>query len=312
MTETQTIQPTNYMRNRIYAVESSLRAAAKLIEPAQSGKKERLAANMFDFGQQPPLVTTLASVPCATTLSALAKPDSGNEGVVAAGETEEQRITASTADFALLAARAVSLVGSFSRRTTLVVPAAYDIEIDVVFRVMQDAAVAGLRRLLERSTAAKQPAVSPALEKPFHAQPSAARLRVDRIAAIQAATGLPMQTLASILQISRPCLYKWIDSGQDITLHGENRERLATIERLAAQWQQRSPAPLGLIAHEPLKNGHTVLELLAKDAINEKAVLAAFDQLVEKLKGKPKSPSQRMADVGFKRRPTHRSLPKDE
>jgi len=141
---------------------------------------------------------------------------------------------------------------------------------------------------------------------------SAAKLRVERLSAIQAAMGLPVQTLADVLRISRPGLYKWLDAKQDITLQADNRQRLALIEQLAKRWREKSNAPLNSIAHEPLANGHTVLEMLTNENVGEAPVVSAFNELVAKLQSKPKSLSQRMVDAGFKRRPSHRSLPADE
>mgnify|MGYP003335351590 CR=1 FL=1 len=42
------------------------------------------------------------------------------------------------------------------------------------------------------------------------------------------------------------------------------------------------------------------------------ALRAAFDELTAKLQAQPKTLSQRLADAGFKRRPSSRSLPSDE
>ena len=145
-----------------------------------------------------------------------------------------------------------------------------------------------------------------------HTPASAAKLRVERLSAIQAAMGLPVRVLAEVLHISRPGLYKWLDAQQDRLLQADNRQRLAVIEQLAKQWRARSNAPLSSVAHEPLASGHTVLEMLTAKDVDEAAVIAAFDDLVAKLQGKPKTLTQRMVESGFKRRPSHRSLPADD
>lgn len=139
-----------------------------------------------------------------------------------------------------------------------------------------------------------------------------AQRRVERLVAIQAALGLTMQDLAAALNLSRPQLYKWLDPSQDVRLQEAKRRRLDTIERVAQAWQARSAAPLRAVAHEPLANGRTVFELLAADAISEAAVNAAFDELTAKLQTQPKTRSQLLAEAGFKRRPSIRSLPSDE
>lgn len=137
-------------------------------------------------------------------------------------------------------------------------------------------------------------------------------LRVERLSKIQAALGLPMQALAQVLGISRPGLYKWFDASKDITLQQASRQRLDVVERLAKLWAERSSAPLVSVAHEPLASGRTVLELLCEQALDEAVVLEAFNEVLAKLQAKPKSLSQRMAEAGFSRRPTRRSIPDDE
>jgi transcriptional regulator with XRE-family HTH domain len=141
---------------------------------------------------------------------------------------------------------------------------------------------------------------------------AAARLRVDRLAAIQAALGFTTQDLAAVLGLSRPQLYRWLDAADDVRMQDAKRQRLAAVERVAKAWQDRSPAPLRSVAHEPLANGSTLFALLSSDAIDEAALRAAFDELTAKLQAQPKTLSQRLADAGFKRRPSNRSLPSDE
>lgn len=145
------------------------------------------------------------------------------------------------------------------------------------------------------------------------AAPSAtAKLRVERLAALQAVLGLSTSDLAQALALSRPGLYKWLDVYSDVKLQGASRERLAVIERIAMQWRERSTAPLSTLAHEPLADGRTVFSMMAAEQVNEAAVIGAYDELIAKLAGKPKSRSQKLADTGFKRRPSTRSLPSDE
>jgi hypothetical protein len=143
--------------------------------------------------------------------------------------------------------------------------------------------------------------------------PSAAsRVRVKRLAAIQAVFGLPTRELAQVLDVTRQGLYKWLDASKDTKLQGASRERLALVERIGRHWSDRSAAPLGSLAREPLADGRTVLGMLAEKDIDEAAVLGAFDALLIKVQGKPKTRSQKLAEAGFKRRPSARALPADE
>lgn len=139
-----------------------------------------------------------------------------------------------------------------------------------------------------------------------------AELRVKRLAAIQAALGFTTQDLAAVLGLSRPQVYRWLDATDDVRLQDAKRQRLAAVERMARAWQERSPAPLRSVAHEPLSGGQSLFGLLSAPAIDEPAVRAGFDELEARLNAQPRTLSQRMADAGFKRRPSARSLPSDE
>src|SRR5436853_1514686 len=153
------------------------------------------------------------------------------------------------------------------------------------------------KELLQRATGATQN-YSCVIESTPSA---AAKVRVARLTAIQAAFGFPAVTLAEILKVSRPALYKWLDAEQDTTLRPENQRRLALIEMLAAKWRARSNAPLSSVAHEPVAQGRTVLDFLKDEPMDENSVKAAFERLVKKIPERPRTPSQRMAEAGFKR-----------
>jgi hypothetical protein len=141
---------------------------------------------------------------------------------------------------------------------------------------------------------------------------AAARLRVERLVALQAILGLSTSDLAQSLGRSRPILYKWLDASSDVQLQEASRDRLAVVERIARQWHERSTAPMSSVAHEPLADGRTVLAMMVADQVDEVAVVGAFDELLAKLASKPKTRSQKLADAGFKRRPSANSLPSDE
>lgn len=167
------------------------------------------------------------------------------------------------------------------------------------------------KAFLEAATQAATKSATPRAVEAQDLQAEAQR-RVQRLVAIQAALGLTMQDLAAALNLSRPQLYKWLDASQDVRLQEAKRQRLDAVERIAKAWQARSAAPLRAVAHEPLTNGRTAFELLAADAIDEVAVNAAFGELTAKLQTQPKTRSQLLAEAGFKRRPSIRSLPSDE
>ena len=141
---------------------------------------------------------------------------------------------------------------------------------------------------------------------------AAARWRVERLVAIQAVFGLSTLDFAQVLGLSRPGLYKWLDASKDVKPQEAKRDRLAVVERIAKRWRERSAAPLVTVVNELLAGGQSALSMMVSDAIDEAAIVGAFDELVAKLQGKPQSRSQKLAAGGFTRRPTTRALPTDE
>jgi hypothetical protein len=129
--------------------------------------------------------------------------------------------------------------------------------------------------------------------------------------AIQAVLGLSVPDFAQILGLSRSDLYEWLDASKDMKLHEASWERLAVVERIAMHWRERTAAALRSVVNEPLAGGRTALSMMVADAIHEAAIVGALDELAGKLRGKPKSRCQKLADAGFTPRPSARALPTD-
>jgi hypothetical protein len=147
---------------------------------------------------------------------------------------------------------------------------------------------------------------------PAVVQTTPAARRVDRLVAIQAAFGLPMRTLAKVLQISPPQLYKWFDTSDSTQLRGESEARLSAVEQLARKWGRLTASPLASWVHEPVGGGRTLQDLLTQPELQVVDIERDFAAIVERLAHAPKTRAQRMHDAGFKRRPTHHALPSDE
>ncbi|QDQ28455.1 hypothetical protein FNU76_19995 [Chitinimonas arctica] len=143
-----------------------------------------------------------------------------------------------------------------------------------------------------------------------HVPTAAARLRVERLASIQAVFCLSTQEMANVLRVSRQGYYKWLDAANVVKLQEANRERLTTVERIAAHWRQLSNIPLSGVAYEPLSGGRTLLSLITGELLDEVSIRQALEELFAKLGDRPKTRSQEMAEAGFTRR--NRSLPSDD
>ena len=77
----------------------------------------------------------------------------------------------------------------------------------------------------------------------------------------------------------------------------------------------RGGAALGVVS--PAFVAHAFATNLRKSSVNNArsktpAIAGAFDELLPKLAGKSKTRSQKLAEAGFKRRPSAKSLASDE
>lgn len=145
---------------------------------------------------------------------------------------------------------------------------------------------------------------------PASSAQSASRMRVDRLARIQAALGFSLQDLARVVAISRAQLYKWLDPERDIQLQEDSRTRLSRIEQFAEQWASISAKPLSAFAHEPLSGGSDIVTLMSATRLNVSAIAEGLNQLASGM-GSRKSVTEAMRERGFRQRPSARSLPSD-
>ena len=68
-------------------------------------------------------------------------------------------------------------------------------------------------------------------------------------------------------------------------IHETSSARLAAVERVARHWRERSAAPLRSVVNEPLVGGQTAPSMMVADAIDEAAIVGAFDELAAKVRG---------------------------
>jgi len=136
--------------------------------------------------------------------------------------------------------------------------------------------------------------------------------RVERLTEIKANLGLSMQTLAEMLHVTRPTLYKWFDAEKLISLQKDSVRRVDKIEQLAQKWRATSVAPLGPWLRERIDGGSSMLDLLMVEPLPTVEIERAFMQIAARIVQAPKSRSARLREAGFTRRASHRSLPSDE
>ena len=99
----------------------------------------------------------------------------------------------------------------------------------------------------------------------------------ELIATIRSALSLQIKELAEILRVQRPTIYSWIKD--EVEPSATNRERLQTLYRVAAIWNQVCNLPAGKLVRGVGTDGRSILDLLKEEDIDEHEVERRFRQL---------------------------------
>lgn len=114
----------------------------------------------------------------------------------------------------------------------------------------------------------------------------------ETIAGIRSALSLQIKELSEIIHVQRPTIYSWIN--EEVEPSAGNRERLQRIYRIAVKWTRRCNLPMERLVRAAGADGHSVLDLLKVDQINEEEVFFRFDGLAaERLKMKAEADKKR-------------------
>jgi DNA-binding transcriptional regulator YiaG len=97
------------------------------------------------------------------------------------------------------------------------------------------------------------------------------------IAAIRSSLSLQIKELAEILRVQRPTVYSWIKN--EVEPSPTNRERLQHLYRIALKWKQLCNLPADSLIRSTGADGHSVLELLKADEVDQVAIMKRLDGL---------------------------------
>lgn len=128
---------------------------------------------------------------------------------------------------------------------------------------------------------AEAPTVLPVARRsadPIVTAPQAPR---DQLSFIQAALGLSVSHLATVLKVERQTIYNWLQAEQPPALQARTRTRLAEIVDVSRKWRQRCPRPAGKLAATVDLGRGTLLDLLVQSPLDEAALRSAMDVLAE-------------------------------
>jgi transcriptional regulator with XRE-family HTH domain len=120
----------------------------------------------------------------------------------------------------------------------------------------------------------------------------------EMISTIRSALSLQIKELAEILRVQRPTVYSWIND--EVEPSAGNRERLQQIYRIASKWRRLCNLPAERLIRSAGTDGHSILELLKADEINE-------DDVVSRLRGLAAQRRMMKAEAD-KRRPTAEAI----
>jgi DNA-binding transcriptional regulator YiaG len=97
------------------------------------------------------------------------------------------------------------------------------------------------------------------------------------IAAIRSSLSLQIKELAEILRVQRPTVYSWIKN--EVEPSPTNRERLQYLYRIARKWKQLCNLPADSLIRSTGADGHSVLELLKADEVDQTAIIKRLEGL---------------------------------
>lgn len=94
-----------------------------------------------------------------------------------------------------------------------------------------------------------------------------ARPVYEQLAQVKQCLGLNILELASILQVSRPTVYGWIESRK--TIRKKNQERLNSIYEISKAWSSKHIGRLGSHLHKPIGASNiSLFDLLKSNNLN--------------------------------------------
>ncbi len=97
------------------------------------------------------------------------------------------------------------------------------------------------------------------------------------IATIRGSLSLQVKELAEILRVQRPTVYSWIKD--EVEPSASNRDRLQQLYRIALRWKSFCRLPAERLIRWVGADGHSALDLLRGDNIDEVEVGRRFEKL---------------------------------
>lgn len=122
----------------------------------------------------------------------------------------------------------------------------------------------------------------------------------ETIACIRSALSLQIKELAEVLRVQRPTVYSWING--EVEPSAVNRERMQQVYRLASEWKRRCNLPAERLVRASGTDGHSVLDFLKADEIDETDIVRRFEGLAaERIKLKAETDRKRPAAAAIAR-----------
>lgn len=113
-------------------------------------------------------------------------------------------------------------------------------------------------------------------------QPSRIISVVDQLSQIKQSMGINILEMAAILHVSRPTIYEWLASKEEIKLKKQHRERLNNIYEISKLWSLKNLGVLGANLHKPLGDtGLTLFDMLKNDEISQNSIMKVLENIAQ-------------------------------
>src|SRR3989338_2117173 len=101
------------------------------------------------------------------------------------------------------------------------------------------------------------------------------------VSIIRAALSLNITEVAKALQVKRPTIYAWISDQAEP--QGHNLRRLNELLGIARHWMRLSNKPLGVFVRQADRTGHSLVDILSNEPIDQEDVFRRLSALHRKL-----------------------------
>jgi hypothetical protein len=117
----------------------------------------------------------------------------------------------------------------------------------------------------------------------------------EQVAQLRACMGFNILELATVLRVSRPTIYDWIESNT-VAVNKKNQQRLNQIYKISKEWEAKHLGQLGSYLHKPIEDtDKSLFDLLKSNKLDSDKIHYYLDNIAQVILKKRKEDEAREA-----------------